>query len=451
MSKKKFLLVNLPTQIIDIPSYTYMYPPNGILSLYTYLKNKDLNWEICFKDFYALTKYDLLEYLKIYKPDILGFSVITPSYKFTLNLAKEIKEILPETKIILGGPHPTLFPQETLENDSVDYVVIGEGEKPLFQLLQNIDNPSYLSKILSLGYKENNKININDRSMDFIDLNTIGILDFSVIDIEKYIKYAEERSKYRALGLVVSRGCMLKCSFCVDGRHSSFKDSWRAIDPSILVQQIKYYIEKYKIEGIWFKDSTFTMNKKWILSFCQELEKENINIKWSCNTRVDTVDEEVLSNIKKAGCETIWFGVESGSERILKLLNKKIDKDKVITAFKLCEKYKIRAWANFMIGVPTETLEDIEQTYKFAIDLDKLSNVDNVHLTIYTPFPGTPLYEQFQEKDFIFTLPIEGLTYETACIDTGAIKKEVIQEIYNDFCNYFYKGRKEIINFNKYR
>lgn len=450
---QRFMLINQPLQIIDIPSYSYLYPPNGLLSIYTYLKSYEdqLECKVIMRDLYDKNEKELLDEIKLYNPQLIGMGVLTPNYEFTINLCRSIKQKFPNIKIILGGIHASLFPEKTLKNKCVDYVSLGEGEKSLHDFLYAYNNGLSLENVKSIGYKANNKLHITDFNTEFIDMDKIGELDYSVIDIEKYLEYAKRQSGYKAIGYVASRGCAFNCSFCVDGNHKSIIRKWRALSPALLVKYIKNWKEKYGIEGVWFKDSTFSVNKKWTVEFCKLLIEEDLNIKWSCNSRVDCVDEERIELMSKAGCETIWFGVESGSERIIKLMNKRINKAQVIEAFKLCEKYGVRAWANFMIGVPTETVEDIEKTFNFAMELKKQSNVDNLHITIYTPFPGTPLYKAYHDEDFIVSIPSEGLNYDRACIDTGAIKKEVVQMIYDDICIAFYKDSKHVVDFEYYK
>jgi len=389
--------------------------------------------------------------IEIEKPDLVGMGVLTPNVEFSLMLCERIKLRYPGILITLGGIHASLFPEKTLQNKNVDFVSLGEGEMNFYDFIYSVNHDINLSKVKSLGYKKDSKVHINEFNDKFIDMNEVGELKYEVIDIEKYLQYAKRQSGYRAIGYVASRGCAFNCSFCLDGNHKSIVRKWRAISPSLLVQYIKNWKEKFDIEGVWFKDSTFSVNKKWIMEFCRLLIENNVQIKWSCNSRVDCIDEDIIKAMSVAGCETIWFGVESGSERIIKLMNKRINKKQVFNTFYLCEKYGVRAWANFMIGVPTETVDDIEQTFNFAMELQQQSNVDTIHATVYTPFPGTPLYKLHHNEDFIYSIPPEGLTYDKACIDTGAVKKEVIQMIYDEMCEVFYKDKTRHIDFDKYR
>lgn len=456
MSEKKInkiLLLNQPLQIIDVPSYSYLYPPNGLLSIYTYLKSKKdkLNCEILIRDFYDKREADLISEIEHIKPEIIGMGVLTPNYLYTIHLCDLIKEKFPDIKIILGGIHVSLHPEDTLSNKSVDYICIGEGEKALYDFIYAYNNNIPFKNVKSIGYKEYNLNNLTEFNTEFIDMNDIGELDYSSIDIDKYLEYAKRQSGYKAIGYVASRGCVYNCSFCVDGNHKSIIRKWRAVAPGLLIKYIKKWKIKYGIEGVWFKDSTFSFNKQWIKKFCQLLIEQKVDIKWSCNSRVDCIDEERIKLMSESGCETIWFGVESGSEKILKLLNKKINREKVVETFLLCQKYGVRAWANFMIGIPTETIEDIEKTFNFAVLLQKQSNVDNIHITIYTPFPGTPLYSKFHNDDFTMHLSSSDLNYDKACIDTGFVKKEVIKKIYDEMCIYFYKNRSHKLDFEKFK
>jgi radical SAM superfamily enzyme YgiQ (UPF0313 family) len=260
-----------------------------------------------------------------------------------------IKSINKNIRVVLGGPHVHLFPDETINLKNVDFLVLGEGEVVFKDLLDNIEDLSVLKKIPGLVFKEDGKI-----------VNTVVTTIFT------------------------SRGCPFKCSFC-DRPHLG--KAFRARSAMNVVDEIEECV-KIGINEFLFYDDTFTVNKKRVLDICNEIVSRRLDIGWDIRARVDTVDEEILQHLKKAGCQGIHYGIEAGTEKILKILNKGITISKARQVFDLTRRYNIPVLAYFMIGSPTETKEDIFSTFEVM----KALKPDYVHMTILTPFPGTKIY-----------------------------------------------------------
>ncbi|MBU2473112.1 B12-binding domain-containing radical SAM protein, partial [Patescibacteria group bacterium] len=286
--------------------------------------------------------------------------------------------------IVLGGPHVHLFPKETINLDNIDFIIKGEGELPFFNLLEALEKQKELSNINGLVYKKNGQV-INNPVGDFIDnLDEIPFPDRELLPIEKYNSLLG--CNRIVTTMFTSRGCPFQCSFC-DRPHLGKK--FRARSAQNVVDEMEECL-KLGIEEILVYDDTFTVDRQRVFDICDEIIKRGLKFIWDIRARVDTVDKKVLEKLKQAGCQRIHFGVEAGTEKILKVLNKGIHLEQIERAFDLAKKTDIETLAYFMIGAPTETKEDINKTIEFA----KKIKPDYAHITILTPYPATEIYRQ---------------------------------------------------------
>ena len=293
-----------------------------------------------------------------------------------------VKEIDDTIKIVLGGPHVNLFPNETIKIESVDYLVIGEGEEVFNDLVGAIKFSSEMEEISGIVFKKNGQIvNTGARS----HIKNLDDIPFPARSLVPYEKYSSLLFKGKAVTTIfTSRGCPFRCSFC-DRPHLG--KVFRARSAKNVVDELEACVQM-GINEFLFYDDTFTVNKKRVIDICNEIVKRRLNISWDIRARVDTVDEEIIMHLKKAGCQGIHYGIEAGTEKVLKVLNKGITINHARKIFYLTKKYKIPILAYFMIGNPRETLDDIHTTFKVMKSLKP----DYMHMTILTPFPGTKIY-----------------------------------------------------------
>lgn len=414
----------------DTQSYATESPPIGITSLGSFLRSKGINVTVI--DLCIVPKINIVSEIVRIKPDIIGISSMTCDFPSAINIANQIKQHF-DIPIVFGGAHPTIFPREVLQNASIDFVIIGEGEYAFYELINALKNGKEFGEILSLGYKKNGLIFINQRRAP-IDMSTLPFPDYSLIDNEKYIAFGEKYLGFRHIVAIVSRGCPGRCTFCA--QHLTMGKQFRAFPPEKVVYEIARLMEKYNVEGVWFKDSTLTTSKNWIMQFCEQISKQKLNLKWSCFTRVDQVDREVIRNMKKAGLVKLWIGAESGSNRILQLLKKDITVDMIRQVFRICKEEGVDTAAFFMFGLPTETVKEMELTFELARELDSKP----LHLAIYHPLPGTELYEKYDGEKVVKQASSREMAFDKACMSTGYASKELVQEIYDSVCNYFIKN-----------
>jgi len=374
----------------------YKYPtgdvPLGICYLSSYLqKTNKITPTIIDTTFHSSinkTKKILNE-----KYDLLCFSIMTTMIKDSLELANFIKEKHPDTKIIFGGPHTTVMPEEILKEKAVDAVVIGEGEKIFSDLIKN--NLDF-KKTLGVWYKD--KDIVKNKPNEFIhNLDDIPFPNIEQLDMKNYFKnwFQLESVKFglKGLNIIASRGCPYDCTFCQPTLSRIFGKKIRKRSAKDIKQELKHWKDKYKIKAFMFQDDTLIADKKWTSEICREIKE--LNLLWGCNVRANLVEEETLRKMKAAGLRKVFMGVESGSQRVLnEVYDKKITLKQVENAVKIVKKLGIRIQGYFMIGAPTETLEEIKQTIKFSNKL----NLDEATFSITTPLPHTYLYDMIKDK-----------------------------------------------------
>ncbi len=358
-------------------------PPLGLLYIAAYLQRyTDHDVSIIDSQVEELDYDSLSTRIASAKPDVVGITAMTMTMIDVVKTVEVVKKLNKESKIVLGGPHVHLFPEETINLKDVDYLVLGEGEETFKELLENIDNPSRLRKMPGIVFKANGDIiNTGIRSA----IKDLDKLPFPARHLVPYEKYTSLLLKGDiATTVFTSRGCPYKCSFC-DRPHLG--KVFRARSAKNVVDELE---ECYKmgIKDFLFYDDTFTVNRRRVIDICNEIIRRELNINWDIRTRVDTVDEEMLRHLKDAGCQGIHYGVEAGTEKVLKVLNKGISIERARQVFDLTRRYGIPILAYFMIGNPEETRMDVYTTFKVMKEL----NPDYVHLTIFTPFPGTKIY-----------------------------------------------------------
>ncbi|MBU1102473.1 B12-binding domain-containing radical SAM protein [Patescibacteria group bacterium] len=358
-------------------------PPLGLLYLAGYLeKQSGLELKVIDAQVEKLNYQQLKRQIKEFMPTVVGMTIMTFTIFDVLEVIKIVKKASPEIKIVLGGPHAHIYPKETLDLPGVDFAILGEGEMAFAGLLANINQPEKLKAIKNLAFKHNGQF-INTGIQDFI--KKLDDLPFPARHLVPYKKYSNLLAKKMPhTTMFTSRGCPYQCTFCDRPTMGRF---FRARSAKNVVDEMALCVEM-GIAEIFIYDDTFTVDRQRVLEICDEIQKRGLKFTWDIRARVNTVDEEVLKKLKAAGCERIHYGVEAGTEKILKVLNKGIHLDQTLAVFRLTQKIGISTFAYFMIGAPEETQEDILDSIKFA----KKLNPDFVQVTTLTPFPATKIY-----------------------------------------------------------
>ena len=329
-------------------------------------------------------------------PLIFGVSALTGEQILNgLEVSKIVKNNS-NIPIAWGGVHPSLLPQQTLQNQYIDFVVIGEGEETFLELIESLKSRKAIKDIEGLGYKQNNKIFINP-VRNFVDLDKLPEFPYHLIDIEKYIakKSFASGEPARDIAIYTSRGCPHRCGFCYNKDFN--KRKWRGKSPEKVIEEIKKLVKDYQINSFEINDDEFFVDLERAKKICELIIKENLDIEIFTTCRVNYVDnmnDEYLRLLRRAGFRTLAFGVESGSERILDLIHKDITIEQVFNTIKRLKAAGINSKYYFMAGFPTETVEDLYKTTDLIQRMKQLDPQIRIPAwRVFTSYPGTDLYE----------------------------------------------------------
>lgn len=332
---------------------------------------------------------------------IIGLTATTDVVLIAYDLCKFIKNHYPDAYCILGGFHATALPEQTLKESMFDLIVFGEGELTVLDILNSYyKNGGELKNLLGTVIRKNGVI-IKNKPRELInDLDILPTPAYDLIQIEKnfgLIRYEKVFVK-RCLLLLISRGCPFDCVFCDSKIMWKRRLRWHSID--YIIELIKFAVERYNIDSIEFLDDDLLCSKERIMSLTEGIIKTGLakKIKWECQARATSVDEEKLMMIKEAGCQLVRFGIESGSNKSLAFLkNSTIKVEDCFNAVQLCKKVGLPSFGSFIIGSPEEDVEDIIQTIKFI----EKSGLSSAAVFVATPYPGTDLFNLSKEKGYL--------------------------------------------------
>lgn len=363
-------------------------PPLGLLYLAAAIEKAGYEVKVHDSDLLNSSFDDILNEVLNYQPDFIGIYCNTANYHRVIEYSAGLKKIS-QAPICLGGPHPIIKPAEILANQTIDYVILGEGEATITEFLAALKQGKDLREIKGLGYKDkNNEIIINEQREPIKDLDSLPWPARHLVPLEKYRPAPQHYLTLPMTTMITSRGCPFGCLFCAS--RNIWGRRYRARSVAKVIEEIKFLIKTYGIRNINFWDDLWGLDRRWTEEFCQTMIREKINISWSCERRVDTVDLEILKLMKQAGCYSIFYGVESLDQDCLDAINKGIKVEQAEKVIRLTKLAGIEARVNFILGLPHETPAKVKAMIKKIIKL----NPDYVKFNILTPYPGTLLYQE---------------------------------------------------------
>jgi anaerobic magnesium-protoporphyrin IX monomethyl ester cyclase len=367
----------------------FRFPPLGLGYIAAALKKRDI--DVDFIDCTFLRFNEAVERVKRVKPQIVGFYSMFSMKKTTLELATAIKnEIRNDCPLfVVGGPLPSWSPESFLE--VFDVVVVGEGEETMVELTNCFVERADFSRIRGLVYRDKERIVHTDPRGFIDDLDDLPFPSRELFDNEAYKKYYIDRFGYSTSAMITSRGCPFSCDFC---SRPIFGVEMRSRSVGNIVDEVEEIVA-LGYDRVWFSDDCFTLSRQHILAVCNELVRRKVNIGWECLSRVDTMDEEVARGMKNSGCIRVFFGIESGNDSVLGLMNKHITTSQAKNAVYAAKAAGLKTGAFFIVGYPGETNQTVLDTVSFASALP----LDYLSFTLPYPIPGTPLYERVKDKD----------------------------------------------------
>jgi len=347
--------------------------------------------------------------------DVVGFTANSPMMGHALPLVKKLKERNPGVKTVFGGAHPTIETCETLQHPAVDYVIRGEGEQTLLQLIISLDASLPPENIPGLSFKDGGGSVIHNAERDLVvDLDTLPFPDRDLFDQRRFLEIGYNRYGDRGAWVLSSRGCPFLCTYCAS--HKVWTRRWRERSAANIIREIAHLKREYGVDRINFADDTFTISQKRIREFCTGMIADKMEIAWACNARVDTVDRELFALMKRAGCVEVWMGVESGSPKILKEIKKGATTRQITEAFRGAKEAGLKRRGYFMVGSESESFATIKETEALIETIAP----DSLAFSILTPYPGSEEFERWQKRSG--NTKIEW--FETDLLETEAVIME---------------------------
>lgn len=400
----KVLLINPPFEPADsvgesrsVRFVLNITPPLGLAYLAAFLEKKGDQVKIL--DYTSRYSYPpLLRILEHFRPDIIGITATTPSFTSAGKIARECRKLLPRIPLVIGGAHVTAAPESAMADGEFDIGVLGEGEESFAELLTRLKNADSkkLSRCRGIIYRDEHG-NVTTDARPFI--SELDSLPFPAYHLLPPLSaYHPTPASYRLLPvgiLMTSRGCPHQCTFC---DRSVFGNRIRFHSPERIVSDVEELVKKHGAREIRFFDDAFTLNRERTFTICEELQKHELALPWTCLTTARSVDPEMLRAMKKAGCWQVLYGLESGDERMLKLLKKGNTVEINRRAVRWAREAGLEVRGDFIVGTPGETMKSLENTLRFALE----EELDYAHFNKFVPFPGTELYRRLIRDGYSF-------------------------------------------------
>lgn len=381
-TENEILLIVPPTR-----SYTQRLPL-GLMYISSFLEHKgEKNIILDFKGVSNELAYEKIkEKISQLKPEFIGITCVVSEVKIVYDICEFIKKNSIETIIVIGGPHASICPENFVERGiKFDYLVLGEGEITVHELIRTLKDGRNINNVDGIAFIREGKLVKNKPREMIKDIDELPFPAYDKVDMKYYCRpnvWAIRPIYISSFTIFTSRGCPYNCNFCA--AHAVWGRKVRFMSPERVAQHIEYIIRKFNIDALYFGDESFTFSRDRIYDIFNILKSKNIKILFGCQTRVNLLDEDLLRFLKNNGCLQIDFGIESGSDRMLKIMNKQTSVEVSEKIAKICRKIKLRHFANMLINVPGETLEDIEKSLHFVKEM----KYDSVIWNVYCPVPG---------------------------------------------------------------
>jgi radical SAM superfamily enzyme YgiQ (UPF0313 family) len=442
---------NIPDVLFIIPPFPDVYskhsvshpesssPPLGVAYIAAVLKNNNIEVAILDMHIQALDIEDVIKHYREKQPKIVALSATTPTFPNAVKIANLLKAWNENVIIVIGGVHATCMPAESVGPDCIDFAVVGEGEYTMLDLTKFlIYHTGKIETISGIVYKDNGKIKINKPRERLSELDVLPFPARELLDIGAYQQKG---------AIVSSRGCPYHCNYCscaVIAGHT-----YRVHSSDYVLDEIEFLIEKYNIRHFDFHDDTFNFYSKRVFEFCEKIKKRKLNFAWGCFCRVTNFNYEMALAMKKSGCKVIQFGVESGNQKVLNSINKRINITEIENAIISAQKAGIEKIAcGFIIGHAEDTEETVNETINFGVKLSKLG-VTDLAISVLTPYPGTDVYNNLGKNGInLLTKDWDKFIFSKVVIETKNLNKELLRELYVKGINAFREATIETKNHN---
>jgi radical SAM superfamily enzyme YgiQ (UPF0313 family) len=376
----------------------------------------------------GLSQDEMIFQVQNFKPDIIGITATTPFYHIALQLARTVRESLPDATMVLGGHHITVVKENAFDT-VFDFAFIGEADLSWPQFLDCIEKGKDVSTIKGILYRRGDIICFSGKAERVADLDILPVPARHLLKMQEY-RIGTLHGEKLFTTVMTTRGCPFKCTFCSTETYGSLL---RKRSPEYVVDEIESVVNKYGVRHIIFLDDTLTLDKKHFLTICDLILQHGLDITFEGSTRANLIDEELVSKMKEAGLIRISFGLESVDENIRKLMKKEVPLESYVYANRLTNKYGIETLNSCMIGLPGETIETICKTLAF---LRKSKEIKQSNISIAVPYPGTELYQMAINGEYGLELMSDDFSkyrrYNAAVMKVGDLTTDNLIQLQND-------------------
>ncbi|MFC1453212.1 B12-binding domain-containing radical SAM protein, partial [Verrucomicrobiota bacterium] len=362
-------------------------PPLGIGYLTSVLRAEGL--DTVMYDFFGSSEEEIERCLRAESPDVVGVSCFTEQRGAALQVARLAKTVRPSVHVVMGGSHASFYPRRMLERyPEIDSIVMYEGETPLLEWMRCLgESPAPESAPAGVAFRRDGKVVVTERAPFTPELDTLPFPARDVANSPPYIAYPHGYARGRQASMMATRGCPYRCQFCSTTRY--WGSHYRTRGAENVLGEMEHLVHERKVDYIQFFDDALTARKKWFLGLCEEIVRRGLRVDWEAITRVNYVDEDICRAMKRAGCRTVIFGVESFSDRILKGIHKGVTGAQAVSALRTARKCGLHVTCLMMVGNPGETWETIRESAQGI----RAARPDNMDVTLTAVFPRTELYE----------------------------------------------------------
>lgn len=405
--------------------------PLGILYLASSARERGHDVRVVDAEADSLSAHDVAEKAAEFEPDVVGISTTTVAFHRALEAAESIRERRPGVAIVCGGPHVSSCAEDVMSRDVFDYAIQGEGEISFVRLLEKLESGADAGDLTGLAFRRNGRTIVNPPGEFIANLDEIPFPAFDLLpDLSKYNPPVTNYKAIPVVSVISARGCPCSCTFCA----RNMGEVLRLRSAENVADEIQLLHRDYGAREVAFADDTFTYRPSRIRELFLCLEKRGIRLPWSCKSRIDTVDYELLKFMKENGCWNISFGIESGSRHILKTIGKNIDIGRAREVVTWCARLGIQARGNFIIGHPGETAETLEETIKTALSMKLYGLV----VTMNTPLPGTRQFDEYEKHGTLDSSDWSKFSLNHPVFVPTGLSAEIIKKKQREFYTRFY-------------
>jgi anaerobic magnesium-protoporphyrin IX monomethyl ester cyclase len=423
--KMKVTFINPPQTNSKYKFMGVVAPPLGISYMAAVLEDNGFEVNIIDASALDMTWQDLEEELKGNNSQVVAITALTPTIEQAKKTAQLVRKCHPQTKVVMGGYHPTFNHQELLKTDYVDIVIMGEGEYTFLEVVETLKQKGDLSQVKGIAYGD---VVTPTRPL-IMDLDELPFPARHLLPMDHYKML---NMKTGMATMITSRGCPMQCSFCASAALHGSKMRLRSAKN--IVDEMEHLVHDHNVDTIAFMDDTFTLNHRRVEAICQEIKDRNLDVYWGCTARVDTLSGDLLEIMSDAGCITLFMGVESADQQMLDSTNKNITIEKIRQAFQLSKEHKIRTIASVVLGMPGDTKDSIKRTVNFVREL----NPSYAVFSLATPYPGTRFYKESVEKNLIKVKDWSKFTLLAPVLDTVDCSLDELKKLqYKAFRNFY--------------